>query len=239
MNNPLRKAVGGATATESGHGPLALRTAVSACFASALLISATGCQTTTAEQSGVYGDPKLTNSVVAQPVSAGKPDVILLREGDSIRISFPGAPTMNTLQSIRRDGRISLPMGLGEIQAAGLTPAELEKNVLRVCGPQLQTKEVSVTVESSAFQVYLTGAVLRPGKIIAERQLTVLEAVMEAGGFDYTKANLKKVRIIRTENGQTIHYTVNLKGVLQGDQADQFKLKPADIIYVPERFSWF
>jgi hypothetical protein len=62
---------------------------------------------------------------------------------------------------------------------------------------------------------------------------------MEAGGFDYTKANLKKISIIRQENGRTDHYELNLKGVLQGQQTEQLDLKPSDIIYVPERFNWF
>jgi hypothetical protein len=69
--------------------------------------------------------------------------------------------------------------------------------------------------------------------------LTALEAIMEASGFDYTKANLKAVRIIRHENGRTEHHTVNLKRVLEGEETEQFILKPSDIIYVPERFNWF
>jgi polysaccharide export outer membrane protein len=106
-------------------------------------------------------------------------------------------------------------------------------------GPQLQTKEVTVAVESSAFPIYVTGAVLRPGKILSDRPLTALQAIMEAGGFDYNKANLKKVAVIRHETGRTDHYTLNMKGVLNGEQSETFNLKPADIIYVPERFSWF
>jgi hypothetical protein len=62
---------------------------------------------------------------------------------------------------------------------------------------------------------------------------------MEAGGFDHTKANLKKITVIRHENSRTDHFKLNLKGLLQGEESEQFDLKPADIVYVPERFSWF
>ncbi len=165
-------------------------------------------------------------------------DEIVLHEGDSIRISFPGAPSLNTITPIQRDGRISLQL-VGEVQAAGLTTKQLEAELLKLYGPQLQTKEVAVGVESSAFQLYVSGAVLRPGKIVSDRPLTVLQAIMEAGGFDYTKANLKAVKVIRTENGRTEHYRVNLKGVLNGDDSEQFALKPSDIIFIPERFTWF
>ena len=197
------------------------------------LTALTGCQST--PPGGEYSSiPQKGAS--AKPEEA-KPDVIVLREGDSVRISFPGAPNLNTVAVIRRDGRITLPLK-GEFQAAGLTPPDMEKELLKLYGPELQTKEVNVAVESSAFPIFVTGAVLRPGKINADRPLTALEALMEVG-IDYTKANLKAVRVIRTENGHTQHHTLNLKRVLQGNQDQQFKLKPQDIIYVPEKFSWF
>jgi polysaccharide export outer membrane protein len=192
-----------------------------------LFLALAGCQTAPAPQFAAPDKP-----------DAAKPNVIVLHEGDSVRISFPGAPNLNTVAQIRRDGRITLPL-IGEFQAAGLTPGEMEKELIKLYGPQLQTKEVTVAVESSAFPVYVTGAVLRPGKIMSDRPITVLEAIMEAGGFDYTKANLKAVRVIRHENGRTEHHTLNLKRVLQGNETEQFNLKPSDIIYVPERFSWF
>jgi polysaccharide biosynthesis/export protein len=128
---------------------------------------------------------------------------------------------------------------LGEFKAAGLTPPEMEKELIKLYGPQLQTKEVTVSVQSSAFPVYVTGAVLRPGKVLSDRPINALEAVMEAGGFDYSKANLKSVRVLRNSNGQTEHFTLNLKEVLRGNKSEQFNLKPGDILYVPEKFSMF
>jgi polysaccharide export outer membrane protein len=115
----------------------------------------------------------------------------------------------------------------------------MESELIKQYGPQLQTKEVTVTLDSSAFAVYVSGAVLRPGRIISDRPITALEAIMEAGGFNYTKANMKAVAVIRRENGRTERHTLNLKRVLDGQPGDPFNLKPADIIYVPERFTWF
>jgi polysaccharide export outer membrane protein len=191
-----------------------------------LLASLTGCQT----------EQPFTN---LPEKGAPKSDVIVLREGDTVRITFTGAPTLNSVQRIRQDGRITLPENKGEFKAAGLTPPALEKELLQLYSPELQTKEVTVAVDASELPIYVTGAVLRPGKISSDRPLTAVEAIMEAGGPDFTKANLKKVRVIRTENGRTEHHILNLKDVLKGDANDQFKLKPADIVYVPERFSWF
>jgi polysaccharide export outer membrane protein len=94
-------------------------------------------------------------------------------------------------------------------------------------------------LESSALAIFVNGAVLRPGKIMTDRPITALEAIMEAGGFDHTRANLKAVRVIRHEGGQVKNYTLNLKPAFQGKSSEPFYLKRSDIVYVPERFSVF
>ena len=74
---------------------------------------------------------------------------------------------------------------------------------------------------------------------MSDHPITALEAIMEAGGCDYSKANLKKVTIIRHEGNSTRNYTVNLKKVVDGKASESVYLKPGDIVVVPERFSWF
>jgi polysaccharide export outer membrane protein len=161
-----------------------------------------------------------------------------LREGDSVKISFPGSPTLDSTQVVRRDGKVTLSLG-GEVLALGKTPAELEKEIVTQFGDKLTVKQVVVTIVSASFPVFVTGAVLRPGKIAADHALSALEAVMEAGGFDYAKANLKAVTVLRQVNGQVINYKLNLLDTLKGPKSDPFYLKPSDIVYVPEKFSWF
>ena len=190
----------------------------------AMAITLAGCRTPT------Y--PDLSAQI------AGDSDPLVLHEGDAIRVTFPGAPNLDVAAQIRRDGKITLKL-VGEFKAAGMTPADMEKELIKLYGPQLQSKEVVVSVDSAAFPVYVTGAVLRPGKIMSDRPMTALEAIMESGGFDTTKANMKAVGVIRHNNGQTEHFTLNLRQVLQGKTTETFDLKPHDIIYVPERFNWF
>jgi len=169
---------------------------------------------------------------------AAKQEVLVLREGDELHVAFPGAPNLDTPQRVRTDGRITMPM-VGEVVAAGLTPSDLEKKLLEQYAGQLVTKEVTVTVLSSTFTVFVTGAVLHPGKITTDHPLSALEAIMEAGGFDSVKADMQAVRIIRNQGGATKNFTINLKQALEGGQAEPFFLKRSDIVYVPERFSWF
>ena len=162
---------------------------------------------------------------------------LVLREGDTVRISFPGSPNLNTVQQIRRDGKVSLAL-VGEYLAVGLTPVQMEKELVKLYESQLVTKEVTVTLESSAFVVYVTGAVSRSGRLVSDRPMTALEAVLDAG-VDYGRANLKSVTVRRRENGHVKVYNLNLKKALQGTGGEEFYLKPQDIIFVRERFTWF
>jgi polysaccharide biosynthesis/export protein len=186
------------------------------------LLPAAGCKTT---------EPK------PRPTSPPG-EALILREGDALKISFPGSPNLDTTQTIRRDGKITLQLA-GEITASGMTPSDLEKEIAKAYGTQLISKEVTVTVIASSLSVFVTGAVLTPHKVVADHPITALEAIMEAGGPDYAKANLKDVRVIRYENGRAHTYVLNMKLVMQGKQFEPFYLQQSDIVYVPERFSMF
>lgn len=172
------------------------------------------------------------------PDEAGPDRTVLLREGDVVRITFPASPTLNTVQQIRRDGNINLSL-VGDIKASGLSPAELEKAIIQAYGDQLVSKEVTVSLDSAAFAIFVTGAVLRPGKVMSDRPITILEAIAEAGGFDQSRANVKAVRVIRREGDRSKTYVINLKPAISGQSTTQFFMRPFDIIHVPEKFSFF
>ena len=145
---------------------------------------------------------------------------------------------MDTTQQIRRDGKITLQL-VGEVDAAGLTPDELQQKLVKLYASQITTKQITVVLQSSVFPVFVTGAVIHPGKILSDHPISALEAVMEAGGPDYATANLKAVKVSRNNSGVMENYTLNLKAILQGTETKPFYLKPGDIVYVPERFAVF
>jgi polysaccharide biosynthesis/export protein len=178
------------------------------------------------------------------PIPSGEAEQheeLTLREGDAVKVSFPGAPNLDVApQPVRRDGKITLPI-LGEVTAAGLTPIELQDQLTKQLSGQLQSKEVVVTVVSSSFSVFVDGSVLRPGRIDTDRPLTVLEAVMQAGGFDYLHADTANVLVIRHKTGSKgyDYITIDLKQVLDGKKTDLFYLAPNDVVHVPQKFNWF
>ena len=179
-------------------------------------------------------------SPIAQPAksAAAAGDAFTLEVGDVLKISFPGTPSLDSTQSVRRDGKITMGM-IGELSVVGRTPVSVEQELLKLYSTQLVSREVTVMVVSSSYAIFVSGAVMRPGKITVDRPLTALEAIMESGGFDEAKANLKEVKVIRQENDGTKSYVLNLKDALDGKASAPFYLRRSDIIYVPEKFSWF
>jgi len=117
-----------------------------------LLPFLTGCQT------------GKTNFADVPSVQPQRSQAIVLMEGDILKISFPGTPNLDTVQPIRRDGKIALQM-VGEVVAAGKTPAQLEKELIDLYATQLvSSKQVTVAIQSSSFTVFVSGAVVKPGK---------------------------------------------------------------------------
>jgi polysaccharide export outer membrane protein len=194
-----------------------------------------GCASTEKSTAQAQSIPAQTAGAPAAPSHS---EVIILREGDVVKFSFPDSANLDSTLPIRRDGKISLQL-VGEVQAAGLTIEQLQDTLIKLYTPQIGQKNINVTLESSSFPVFVTGAVVRPGKIMSDHPMTALEAVMEAGGFDYLTANTSAVKIIRNENGVMKHFKVNLQRILDGKDSTPFYLEPGDIIYVSQRFELF
>lgn len=168
---------------------------------------------------------------VPAEVSASRPSGNLAA-GDQISVSFSGAPELNTKQKIQPNGRVSLPT-VGDVYAAGKTINNLQASLTSLYQPHLQDPTVVVSLESAAAGVYLSGQVLRPGKIPLDRPMTALEAVMEAGGFT-PLANPKKVTVVRNQNGKQRRYVLNLKNALTGAESSPFYVRPYDVIHVSQ-----
>jgi protein involved in polysaccharide export with SLBB domain len=175
------------------------------------------------------GLPPVPEDVMRPP----GPVKVTLGPGDEVEVKFAYAEQFNELQKIRPDGRISLQF-VGEVMAAGKTPAELRSELQTLFSSHLKHPELTVIIRSFNEQkVYVGGQVLEPGIIPLDNQLSVLEAIMSAGGFDLEKAKTKNVVVIRHQDGTRKGYAINLKNSLKGNQADTFLLQPRDIVYVP------
>jgi polysaccharide biosynthesis/export protein len=157
-----------------------------------------------------------------------------LGAGDEVEIKFYYAPELNVQQKVRPDGMISMQL-IGDVKAAGLTPAELDEQLQKAYAGQLRFPEVAVIVRGQySRRVYVSGEVQRPGVIDMPADLSLWEAVILAGGFNMRNADRTQVLILRhLPDGTRQGYSVDMKDQMAGAGHKPFELQPMDIVYVP------
>ena len=134
---------------------------------------------------------------------------------------------------VRPDGKISVPL-IDEVQAAGLTPLELQNILLEKFRPFLAVPKVSVSVrEVNSRKVYVIGQVNHTGTFHINNNTTVLQVLTDAGGLrDY--ANPKKIYVMRTVKGKPVKFPFHYDAVLKGQRYEEnITLQPGDTIVVP------
>jgi polysaccharide export outer membrane protein len=200
---------------------------------SALALLQAACRSPGSQFSEVPGiDPKITtNSLPGDPGHLNQLTNCLV-EGDVLAISFRYSTNFNATQKIGLDGTLNLDT-VGQVKAAGKTPLQLEAELSKLYAAQVKDDVITVRVVTAIASIYVSGAVLRPGKMPLDRPLTAFEAIMEAGGFDSTRAKLSDVTVFRLENGRQRVYHVDFRKVLHGKDENPFYLRPFDIVQVP------
>ena len=208
--------------TQTGNPP-SLRNALLAAFtgmmALLLAFAFTGC-----ESSAPYS-PIPAEAYSPRPAGT-------LTAGDVIRVTYPGAPELNTVQKIEATGKVSLPT-VGSVTAQGKSVASLQSQLTSLYQSHLQNPTVLVAVETAASGVYVSGEVMKPGKVPLDRPMTAFEAIMEAGGFSKF-ANPKQVVVVRNQGGKHQRYALNLSDTLSGASDSAFYVRPYDTIYVSQ-----
>ena len=161
-----------------------------------------------------------------------EPDYVIGAD-DLLDISVWKEPDISRRIPVRTDGKISIPL-LNDIQAAGLTPMQLQAQITEKLKKFLTEPQVTVTVmATNSRRVYILGEVGRPGPIPLLSNMTVLQAITTAGGLGQF-ANGSKIRILRSVGDKQVVYSFNYKEVLSGKNPEQnIILKPGDSIVVP------
>jgi polysaccharide export outer membrane protein len=172
----------------------------------------------------------LAASVLARPSTAvtAEPDY-RIGPDDVLTVSVWDQKDLDQIVTVRPDGKISLPLA-GEVQAAGLTVAELTAHLTGLYSRTVRAAQVTVGVrEIKSRPVFLVGNVVRPGPMQLTHDMTVLQALAAAGGPTVT-ADLESAFVLRGDQ----KIPVNLHRMLQqGDAGQNIKLQPRDVVSVP------
>lgn len=186
----------------------------------------------------------------------------LLQPNDEIEIKFPYQAQFNESVKLRPDGKIQLQL-VGTVQADGLSPEELQKDLVARYARYLRRPELAVIVRSTSTQsvktaegsgragmrglkpvlmvrssappqVFVGGEVLRPGVLAYRPGLSLLQAMVEAGGR-LPSGDVTQLVVLRRGPSES----VELLQVGFDDQATRaptrdILLQPYDVVMLPK-----
>jgi polysaccharide biosynthesis/export protein len=207
-------------------------------FGLAILAGSLGAQVPARSQpDGRLPDPQAVVAVAQPPSpSPNKPhdDSFVIGNDDVLSINVWKEPDVSRSIPVRSDGKISLPL-VGEVQATGRTPLQLEQEITSKLRSYIAEPEVTVMVQQINSEKFnILGQVEKPGSYSLTNGATVLDAIAAAGGFkDFAK--LKGVYVLRQNaSGGESRIAFNYKDVIKGKHPEQnIKLEPRDTIVVP------
>lgn len=155
-----------------------------------------------------------------------------IQVGDDLTIKVYERPELDETIQVRPDGRISVLL-LDDVTAAGLTTEELDTQLTNRYNEFYRDPRVTVIVRSFAnLRVFVGGEVDRPGAIPLQGRVTVLGAVVAAGGFRGTAKTDNVVLIRHGPSNEPVITRVNVKDVINKGAPD-IELEPFDVVYVP------
>lgn len=170
----------------------------------------------------------------SHPLPLSDPGTYALQVGDQLAIKFWAVPELDQELVIRPDGRISLPF-IDEVQAAGMTPAQLDDDLTRLYATELKNPQITIIVRQSlGNRVFVGGEVTQQGPVPIIGELTLMQAVQQAGGF-LPSARRRQVLLIRTApDGTRLARSLDIRPALSGARPDfDPRLQTADIVFVP------
>lgn len=186
-----------------------------------LLLSAAACRTT----SSLAWNP--AEHAYAPPART------TLRPGSVVEVRFYYTPELDVVQTVLPDGTVSLPL-VGSYPAAGKSPRQVERELTMLYSRELLEPELSIIVQGLPHQaVAIGGEVENPGRLEMPDSITVLEAVLQAGGPLRASADVTRVVVVRETEGRRQGYLVDLGPALRGESAAPFYLHPQDMVFVP------
>ncbi len=178
----------------------------------------------------------------------------VFKEGDYFDLRFVYNPELNMGVRVRSDGKISLPI-VGDVQAAGLTPEQLRKNLIKKYSRDIQKPDIALLVSentarsihtaenslavsvnrAAGHRVYVMGEVKNPRVVAADVKLTLLQALAEAGGGTDTGDMGRVVILRRLEEKKVEWLQVDLDSPPEGtDMKNDILVHAGDIIIVPK-----
>ena len=193
-----------------------------------MLLALTGCATA----------PGSTQAPTINP-DAQAVAVYHIGVDDQLQVSVWHNPDLSVSVPVRPDGKITVPL-IGDVEAGGRTPEQVAGEIKDKLKAYVRDPQVAVILTDLRSHEYLsrvrvTGAVRAPISIPYRQGMTVLDAVLAAGGTTEFAAP-DHTELYRKTGTSTQAYAVRLDNILQkGELKTNYPVQPGDVITVPQR----
>lgn len=194
--------------------------------------------------------------------SQGGSKEYVIRASDELEVRFLYQPALNERQIVRPDGKITLPY-VNTVIAEGKTPEQLTAELRERYARSLRVPELVVIVSKASVQsyrvgnrlvrsgidhleptvivrsysvpqIFVGGEVVRPGVLAYRRNTTLMQAIIEAGGYKST-AELGAVVVLRKSNAsQRLAIRRDLSGEVSAESSNDILLEPFDVVILPK-----
>jgi len=203
------------------------------CYRIVFLVMVLGLSTivaTAQDSQDEESQPEVKKPLVPPPITD---PTYIIGPQDTLSVSVWKEPDLSGNVQVRPDGKVSIPL-LNDVQAAGLTAMKLSSQITTGLKKYVADPHVTVVVAAiNSRRVYVLGEVAHAGGFALLPDMTVLQAISDAGGLTQF-AHGKKIYVLRNESGQQVKYPFNYSKVLKGENPEQnFPLKSGDTVVVP------
>ncbi len=153
--------------------------------------------------------------------------------GDVIEIAVWKNEDLKKVSPVAPDGKLHFPL-IGEIIAGGKTVGQIKAEVEEKIRRSVPNPELYVGIKQiNSMMIYVIGRAIRPGRLVLNSNLNVLQALTMAGGPN-TFAKRDDIKIFRETDGGTRIFQFDYEDVSEGLHLEQnIMLERGDIIVVP------
>ena len=157
----------------------------------------------------------------------------LLTPGDELQISVWKEPDLTLKVIVRPDGKLSVPLA-GEVVAAGRTIVQIQTDITSRLLKYIPEAVVTATLTGmDGNRVYVIGQVNKPGAIVMNPRLSVLQALSIAGGTT-PFASVNDIIVLRGAGTRQLTLRFKYGEVSKGKSLEQnIRLEAGDVIIVP------
>jgi protein involved in polysaccharide export with SLBB domain len=164
----------------------------------------------------------------------GKAAEDLVGTDDVFEVRVYGEPELSGPYRVATDGTIDYPLA-GRLHVSGLRSGEIQQLlVAKLEAGYLKTPQVTVTIkERNSQKITVFGQVAKPGQVPYYPNMTIVDAIANAGGFTGIAAK-NSVNLRREVSGKIETHIFPVADITEG-RSQNVMVLPGDVLVVDER----